>query len=293
MSRFARYVAVAFCMGALAPSVSAQEKLDRVSEAMKNSAAVVDFYPKPWPLQNLVKAGVLTVTVSGEAPPGDFVDAKTGELTGFINDLYLKLGEDLGLKVEFIKLPFSSALVGLKSNRFDMACATASWTTQRLATQDFFMTSPISITGILGVAGKDSGVTSWEAIKGKRMGGVQGEVYIQDAQKKLSGFGPVIEYPGMPEAVLALKNKQVDFLVSNSNIIRYVISSPANEDMQVIGPPISVYPGGMCVNPREPDLLKAVNVLLANYRADGTLKRIYAKYGVPESIVDLLTKLGY
>ena len=63
--------------------------------------------------------------------------------------------------------------------------------------------------------------------------------------------------------------------------------------MVVIGPAKAVYPGGLCINPREADLAKAVNVLLANYRADGTLKDIYAKYGVPTTIVDQLNTIGY
>ena len=94
--------------------------------------------------------------------------------------------------------------------------------------------------------------------------------------------------------VLALQNKQVDFVVTNSTIVRYIIQTAPNAaDLVVIGPAKAVYPGGLCVNSREVDLVKAVNVLLGNYRADGTLKAIYQKYGVPTNVVDQLKAIGY
>lgn len=272
----------------------AQEQPDPVTAAMGEVNATVDFFPRPWPLRNLVKPGVLTVTVTGEAPPGDFVDPRTGELTGFIHDLYLRIGQDLGLPVEFVKLPFVSSLPGLKANRFDMACASAAWTTARLGSDDFIMSSPIAVSGLLAVALKGSGIATWEATRGKRMGGVQGEIYLQDARRKLPDAGPVTEFPGSPEMVLALQNRQVDFLVTNSTIVRFIVQNAPNaQDLVVIGPARAIYPGGLCINPREADLAKAVNVLLANYRADGTLREIYRKYGVPVGVIDQLRAIGY
>ena len=288
-----RLASIALC-AFLAGPAQAQSAPDPVAAAMGNAAGKVDFFPRPWPLKNLVHPGTVTVTVTGEAPPGDFVDPKTGELTGFIHDLYLKLGEDLGLPIEFVKLPFVSSLPGLKANRFDMACASAAWTTQRLASDDFIMSSPIAVSGLLGVALKSAGIARWGDTKGRRMGGVQGEIYLQDARRLLPDAGPTTEFPGAPDMVLALQNGQVDFVVTNSTIVRFILEhAPNGADLAVVGPASVIYPGGLCINPREADLAKAVNVLLANYRADGTLKAIYAKYGVPPQIVDQLRAIGY
>ncbi len=278
----------------LAIPATAQPAPDAVDTAMGTLNAVVDFYPKPWPMKNLVNPGSLTVTVTGEAPPGDFVDPATGELTGFIHDLYLKIGADLGLPVEFVKLPFVSSLPGLKANRFDLACASAAWTTARLGSDDFIMSDPIAVSGLLALTTKSSGITGWAGLSGKRLGGVQGEIYLQDAKRLLPGLGPVTEFPGAPDMMLALQNRQVDVVVTNSTIVRFILqAAPDKADLVVIGPAKAVYPGGLCVNPREADLAKAVNVLLANYRADGTLKAIYAKYHVPTTIVDQLKAIGY
>ena len=76
-------LAVALCIS-WSLSALAQPAPDAVDTAIGEISAVVDFYPKPWPMRNLIKSGTLTVTVTGEAPPGDFVDPKTGELSGFV-----------------------------------------------------------------------------------------------------------------------------------------------------------------------------------------------------------------
>ena len=82
--------------------------------------------------------------------------------------------------------------------------------------------------------------------------------------------------------------------MSQFSPIRFILQTASNAaDLVVTGPAKAIYPGGLCINPREADLAKAVNLLLANYRADGTLKAIYAKYSVPMSIVDQLKAIGY
>ncbi len=275
-------------------AATAQDAGAALSRAIAGVQATVDFYPKPWPLKNLVKPGVLTVALTGESPPGDYVDPKTGELAGHIHDLYEQIAKDLGLKAEFTKISWAGSLPGLKANRFDMACAGASWTTERLSSEDFHMTDPMTLSGTMGLATKRSGVTSWADMKGKRLGGVKGELYLLDARKKLADVAGVTEFPGAPESLLALQNGQIDLLASNISVVAYMVkTAPNKEDLVVVGPPLSVYPQSLCVNPRETDLLKAVNVLLGNYRADGTIKRLFEKHGALPELLDLLKGIGY
>lgn len=265
-----------------------------ISAAVAKVKATVDFYPKPWPLKNLVKPGVLTVALTGESPPGDFIDPKTGAHAGHVYDLYVQLAADLGLTPEFTKIAWAGTLPGLKANRFDMGCAGASWTAARLSSEDFHLTDPITVNGTIALASKASGITTWEQTKGKQLGGVKGELYLEDARKKLQGLGGVTEFPGAPEAFLALENGQVDFVVSNISVTNNALkNSPSKDNLVVIGPPLGVYPQSLCVNPRETDLLKAVNVLLGNYRADGTIRKLYVKHGAMPELLDILKEIGY
>jgi hypothetical protein len=53
-----------------------------------------------------------------------------------------------------------------------------------------------------------------------------------------------------------------------------------------------VFAQSLCVNPRQGDLLVAVNTLLGNYRADGTLARLVGEFGDPAE-VEVLRAIGY
>ena len=64
-------------------------------------------------------------------------------------------------------------------------------------------------------------------------------------------------------------------------------------DLTLVGPALQVFPQGLCVNANAPDLLVAVNTLLGNYRADGTLAGLIGKYAPSTAEVDLLDRLGY
>lgn len=278
------------------PTAQAQ---DNKAEGLAAFAAALgepqpfESYPKPWPLNNLVTPGKLTVGTTGQAPPRTYIDPASGELTGSYVDLFKTLADDLGLEIEFVKLDWPGILPGLTANRFDLACDGASWSAQRLGSSDFLMTSPTAVNATVALARKDADVTSWEAMSGKKIGGVRGEIYFETAKERLSGIDPV-EYPGMSESLLGLQNGQVAAVALNlANALDILDKSPMADQLQLVGPPLQVFAQGLCVNPRQADLLVAVNVLLGNYRADGTLQDLIGKYSSSTAEVELLNNIGY
>jgi ABC-type amino acid transport substrate-binding protein len=251
-------------------------------------------YPKPWPFRSLVKAGTLTVAVTTDIPPASFIDPGTGKIDGYMNKLWEKIGDDLGLKVDLVAVDWASTLPGLASNRFDTGCAGAAWTQQRLTSPDFLLTSPIQVTAAVGLTLKSSGIKTWADTQGKRLGGVRGEVYYEDGTKKLKGLAGQTEFPGPQEGLLALLNSQVDFLMMNLVQATYFIQqSPQKDSLSIIAEPLKVYPESLCVNGRESDLLTAINILLGNYRADGSYKKIVQQYSKNTDMLDPLPALGY
>lgn len=288
------------CAGALlvaasaATPLAAQETggMAAFSEAL-GAPQPYESYPKPWPLKNLVTPGKLTVGTTGQAPPRTFVDPASGELTGSYVKLFEKIAEDLGLQIEFVKLDWPGILPGLTANRFDLACDGASWSAERLGSSDFLMTSPTAVNATVALARKASDAATWQAMSGKKLGGVRGEIYFETAKSKLEGIEPV-EFPGMSESLVALQNGQVDAVALNlSNALDVLANSPVKDDLMLVGPPLQVFAQGLCVNPREPDLLVAINVLLGNYRADGTLKALVGEYSSSTAEVEMLDRIGY
>jgi len=249
--------------------------------------------PKPWPLKKLVTPGKLTVGTTGSSPPRTFVDPSSGQLTGSYVELFKKIGADLGLEVEFVRLEWAGILPGLAANRFDLACDGASWTAERLGSSQFLMTSPTAVNATVAITRKDTGIKTFDAAKGKALGGVRGEIYFEGAKKALPTAKPT-EFPGLPESLIGLQNGQVDLVALNlANALNVLASAPNKADLVLVGPALEVFAQGLCVNPNQPDLLVAVNTLLGNYRTDGTLKSLIGKYATSTAEVDLLGRIGY
>ena len=78
-----------------------------------------------------------------------------------------------------------------------------------------------------------------------------------------------------------------------ANALDVLDKSPIADQLELVGPPLQVFAQGLCVNPRQADLLVAVNVLLGNYRADGTLQALIGKYSSSTAEVELLNSIGY
>lgn len=262
-------------------------------EAMLGAPTPFGTYPKPWPLKKLVTPGKLTVGTTGASPPRTFVDPATNQLTGSYVELFRKIASDLGLQVEFVRLEWAGVLPGLGANRFDMGCDGASWTAERLSSTQFLMTAPTAVNATVGLTRKDTGIKTIADAKGKTLGGVRGEIYFESARKALAG-SKVVEFPGMTESLLGLVNGQSDLIALNlSNALNVLATHPRKDDLVIVGPALEVFPQSLCVNPNQPDLLVAVNLLLANYRADGTLKALLTKYNTPTIEVELLDRIGY
>ena len=280
------------CLGLSALPALAQDAASGAFEKAVGAPQPFLNYPKPWPLKNLIKPGVLTVGTTGASPPRTFVDPATGKLTGSYVDLFGKLAEDLGLTVEFVQLEWAGILPGLAAGRFDMACDGASWNPERLGSDQFLMTAPTGLNATVGLTLKSSGVASFDQ-GGFSLGGVRGEIYFEGAKAKLAGAESV-EFPGLQESLLGLQNGQAQVVVMNlSNALNVLETAPNKDDLAMIGPALQVFPQSLCVNPKEPDLLVAVNTLLGNYRADGTLSKLIGKYTGSTAEVDLLGRIGY
>lgn len=252
----------------------------------------IEAYPKPWPLKKLVASGKLTIGTTGSSPPRTFVDPATSQLTGSYVDLFKRIAADLGLQAEFVRLEWAGILPGLAAGRFDIACDGASWTPERLGSGQFLMTAPTSVNATVAIALKSAGIKTFGDAKGKGLGGVRGEVYFEGAKKALPG-SRTTEFPGMQESLLGLQNGQVELVATNlSNAMNVLATAPNKDQLVLVGPAIEVFPQSLCVAPTQPDLLVAVNLLLGNYRADGTLKAIVGKYGATAE-VEMLDRIGY
>ena len=288
-----RLCAIAVGAALMSTGLSAARAQGATEAALTVAPSTTTFpTPKPWPLRHLLEPGTLVVGITAKSPPKSFT-TPSGEYDGTRVALFRKLADDLGLKVKFVRLDWPGILPGLAANRFDMACENVSWNADRISSADYLLTRPVSVAGTVLLVRSDSGVNGWADMKGRKLGGVKGEVEFASAEKEAPDASP-LGLPGRPEGLMAVLNKQVDgFAADASTAATLIASSPRKGELKMVGPAINVQPAGMCVDKNEPDLAQAVNILLTNYRVDGTLATIEKKYTGTDQPVKLLSTLGY
>jgi len=249
-------------------------------------------HPTPWPLENLVKPGKLVIATTAKNQKETFIDTD-GTLKGARIELWTKLAEDLGLEAEFVPIDWAGVMPGLAANRFDMGCEGASWTNERLTSKDFFLTRPVKVAVNVAVVRADSEYQTLDDLKEARVGGVKGEVEMKALLTKVGkSEEDALQLPGVAEARLALLNKQIEAYGTGIHAAQALLDGEQGDQLRIINEPTFVGVGGFCVNKNEPDLLTAVNFMMAKYRVDGTITEINAKWGLPDHS-DLLTQLGY
>ena len=231
-------------------------------------------------LDKVKAAGVLKVGTETAFAPFDFIDA--GEQVGLNVDLFAEIGKELGVKIEWVTLPWDGVFPGLESGKFDMVAGPATITNARM--ERFRFTAPIAeaTVALLKKTGDDS-ITKPEDIAGKPVG--SGKATAQLAQviefgNTLSSPIEAKEYVSFNEAYADLAAGRVVAVANSFPNIAYV-AQQRPETFQLIEPPFGVktyfgFPGRP--DPEYATLMDAIDAALAAIKADGRLSTIQKKW---------------
>ena len=133
-------------------------------------------------LAKVKAAGVLKVGTETEFAPFDFIDA--GQHVGLNVDLFDEVGKELGVKIEWVTLPWDGVLPGLEAGKFDMVAGPATITKARM--EHYRFTPPIAEATVALLKRKgDETIMKPEDIAGKTVG--EGKATAQLAQTKAFG----------------------------------------------------------------------------------------------------------
>ena len=144
--------------------------------------------------------GVMKVGTETEFAPFDYIDA--GAHVGLNVDLFDEIGKELGVKIEWVSLPWDGVLPALEAAKFDMVAGPATITKARM--EHYRFSPPIAEATVALMKRKgDASVMKPEDIGGKIVGA--GKATSQLAQ--LKAFGDTLpgkvdarEYVGFNEA---------------------------------------------------------------------------------------------
>ena len=256
-------LALTACGGSSASTASSVASSAASSEAASTSDAAGEL--------TTVEAGKLTMATNAAFPPYEMT-TDAGEFEGIDIETAQAIADKLGLELQIDDMDFDAALLSVQQGKADIVMAGVTVTDERKAVMDFSDSYATGIQSIIVPEGSD--IASPDDLAGKKIGtqrGTTGYIYCSD------DFGDenVVAYDDGLTAVQALNNGQVDAVVIDNAPAQEFIA--ANPGLKILDTSYAEedYAIGMAKNSPLED---AVNSVLEELKADGTLQAIVDKY---------------
>jgi polar amino acid transport system substrate-binding protein len=242
-------------------------------------------------LQDVLKRGVLRWGGDEEGgAPYSYPDPEhPDKMIGFEYELADEIGAKLGVKAAMVQNQWDQLVPALERGNFDIILNGLEITPENL--QRISMSAPYYVYTQQIVTRKTGGaVDSLEHLRGHETAALAASA----AQRLLEKFGgiPLHIYPGNVEALRDLKAGRIEAVVLDLPIAIYY--ARGDPELAFSGAPFAEGYYGIGVRKNDTSLLKEINRIIAVLAADGTLERIYRKYGLwderQESLRNLQTE---
>lgn len=243
----------------------------------------------PLTLESIKQKGKLSVATEAAYEPFEYMDGE--KIIGYNADLFQKISDDLGVKLDYIDLPFQGILAGLEAKKYDVVGATLGITAERASKYTMLLPIQNGTTVFVKRKGDDS-IKSIEDIGGKKIG-TQTSCYNETDTKKFNekltsegkeGYSELLTYDSFPEAFMELKNVRIDLVAQNYASCAAVIkNSPDDyefvtgdgEDAEMVGTDTWV---GWATRKEDTELSDYINSEIKKFKEDGTMDELQMKW---------------
>ncbi|TXS48852.1 ABC transporter substrate-binding protein [Streptomyces sp. t39] len=253
--------------------------------------------------EKIKKAGEVRVATDVPYPPFEmYVKEGEAQLTGLDYDLGQALGAKLGVTFAFAPQKFDGIIPALQAGKFDVAMSAITDNKERQKVVDFVDYSQ-SGSGILVGEGNPAGVTTLDDLCGRNVA-VQTATnqldLLKSHQAACTGAGKdtidIQTFPKDSDAQLALRSGKVVAQVLTKPAAGWVArTADGGTSFDLVEDPAApggydASPNGIAVSKQLPELTIAVQKALQSLIDDGTLIKIYNKYGVASIAVKEATR---
>ena len=228
-------------------------------------------------LDDVVDRGTLRCGVVLDFPPIGYRDANN-EPAGFDVDYCADLAAALEVEHEIMPLPWSERLPVIVTGRADVVFGATSDSLQRARTVGF--TIPYAIYYAQGVVGADSGITTFEDIRGKRVAAAVGTVPEQEWLKIAAEWGEEGNYQGYQsenEVFLAVAQGKADIGITTNTA---VLPITQQYDTILAGPRMPWTTDYTSVVAKRQDVswLNYLNLFVTHQVRSGRYQELWGKY---------------
>ncbi|MBD9375700.1 transporter substrate-binding domain-containing protein [Rhizobium sp. ARZ01] len=227
--------------------------------------------------------GKIIVGIKNDYRPFGFLD-KDAALKGFEIDLAKQVAKKiLGSEdaIELVPVIASNRIELLNAGRIDLILATLGQNPERAKVIDF-TEAYYMMAGIELLSPKDATIQSWEDISGKKLCGVQGNLYNKTITGKYGA--ETVLFTGTAEMFKAFQDGRCDAIAFDGPILRQKIAEPEwAEKYKIALETFNYIPIAGGVRKDEPAFLKAVNEAILSAEAAGVLVNAEKEFAMGES----------
>jgi polar amino acid transport system substrate-binding protein len=232
-------------------------------------------------LEAIKQAGTLKVGTSADYPPFESVDA-SGNKVGFDVDLMTEVAKRLGVKLEWVDMPFDSLIAAVQEGKIDASISAFNYSEERDQKIDFsdaYYTSEDAFTVADGFAGTVANPQDVAKYKVGVQTGTTQDSWLTDT---LVADGALPEsnlfrYDRVDQAMLDLKNGRIEVMMSD-----YI---PAQAIATQLGGLNIVYHGVLSSGPmnivvpnKDIELQNAINEIIKQLQEEGFIDKLAVKY---------------
>jgi polar amino acid transport system substrate-binding protein len=243
----------------------AAEETALTGSAAERAAAILEREPTGL-AKEIVDRGTVIVANDANYAPQSSIDEATGELVGFDVDVALKMGEILGLEVQFENPAWETIPAGLNQGRFDVSIGSMTITEERDKTIDF--TEPYYFTsGQVFVKEGGMQIAGVEDLAGKTVGVGAATTYYDFL--KSESEAEVKTYTTDADTFPDLRNGNLDFVMTAGPTGQQAILE--GQAFEFSGTPLYYEDLAFSVAEGETDWVALLNYAITTMHEDGSL----------------------
>jgi polar amino acid transport system substrate-binding protein len=220
----------------------------------------------------------------GSTPTGTpftFLDTKTNTIQGVMVDIVTEVGKDAGFAVTIEPMQFSTLIAALTSSKIDLISAAMYITPARREVVEF--SEPIYSygEGLIVPKGDGKDYKAFEDLKGQTVGAQVGTVYVEPL-KKTGLFADVKVYDTIADIMRDVNSGRLKAGFGDYPILAYNVKQGNFPELRLVTSYKAVVTGsiGIAARKNDPELMKKINTSLAKLKANGTIDKILAKWGL-------------
>jgi polar amino acid transport system substrate-binding protein len=239
--------------------------------------------PTITPPTDLVRPGSLTFLSDTTYPPQESIDPSTQQAVGFDIDIAQAIAAEMGLSATIQNTNSAQVVSALLAKKGD-AIISALQITPDLERQVALVAYFQAGQAILVRKGNPAGISGLTDLCGKKVSvQVQSpeENSIDEANAGICKDSKINKqvYPTDLQAVLILEQRGVDAALDDSPVAAYFVKQTPDQ-LDLAGPPFKTSPEGIAVDPKDGELLHAVQQAMLAIYQDGSYRQILTKWNL-------------